>query len=280
MEGWIKIHRQITNWEWYTDSNVMRVFLHCLLKANYEETEWRNTRIERGQLLTSVHILSKELGLTTRQIRGTLDKLKMTNNLTIKTTNKYSIITVCKYDDYQVQEVDECQAERQTDCHSNDKQNVTQTTSNRATYKEDKNIRNKEVYIKESNTKVLPKKFSLKEKLISDGCSEELAEAYMRIRKAKHAPDSEIAYKGIIREISKAQITIQEAITECVERNWVGFKADWYSKSRPIGLRYEPEMEKELERRRNLLEEEREREIAEAKQRDIMRIENIIFDRP
>ena len=32
--GWISLYRKFTEWEWYTDANTMRVFLHLLLKAN------------------------------------------------------------------------------------------------------------------------------------------------------------------------------------------------------------------------------------------------------
>ena len=40
MSGWIKIHRQILEWEWYSDTNTFRVFLHLLLKANHKEKKY------------------------------------------------------------------------------------------------------------------------------------------------------------------------------------------------------------------------------------------------
>ena len=33
MSGWIKLHRKITEWEWYSDANTFRVFMHLLLTA-------------------------------------------------------------------------------------------------------------------------------------------------------------------------------------------------------------------------------------------------------
>ena len=101
MEGFITIHRKILDWEWYSNSNVMRVFIHCLLRANYQERSWQGNVIGRGQFVTSVSKLSRELGLTPRQISGALDKLKMTNEIAIKTSNRNTTITICKYDDYQ-----------------------------------------------------------------------------------------------------------------------------------------------------------------------------------
>lgn len=37
MEGWISLYRKILNWEWYSDANTFRLFIHLLLQANHEE---------------------------------------------------------------------------------------------------------------------------------------------------------------------------------------------------------------------------------------------------
>lgn len=50
---------------------------------------------------------------------------------------------------------------------------------------------------------------------------------FMVIRKAKKAPMSETALRGIVREADKAGFSLQQAIEECCARNWQGFKADW-----------------------------------------------------
>jgi uncharacterized phage protein (TIGR02220 family) len=99
--GYIKIFRKITEWEWYTDENVMRVFLHCLIKSNYTEKNWRGITINRGSFVTSYNSLASDLKLTKQQIRTALNKLKSTHELTLKTTNKYSIISINNYDMYQ-----------------------------------------------------------------------------------------------------------------------------------------------------------------------------------
>lgn len=99
--GYIKLWRSLLKWEWYSDVNVSRLFIHLLLTANYEDTTWRGETIHRGQRLTSVAKLSEETGLTTKEVRTALNKLTRTNELTIKTTNKFSVITVEKYDFFQ-----------------------------------------------------------------------------------------------------------------------------------------------------------------------------------
>jgi len=49
-EGWVKLHRQLENWEWYTDVPVKVLFLHCLIKANFEDKNWRGINIKSGLL--------------------------------------------------------------------------------------------------------------------------------------------------------------------------------------------------------------------------------------
>lgn len=99
--GWISLYRKFTEWEWYTDANTMRVFLHLLLKANHKEGHWQGKIIQRGQLITGRKTIADELKISERSVRTALDKLKMTNEITIESTNKFSIVTIVKYDIYQ-----------------------------------------------------------------------------------------------------------------------------------------------------------------------------------
>lgn len=104
MEGWIKLHRKMINWEWYNDINVKVVFLHLLLTANHEDKKWQGIEIKRGQKITSLEHLSKETNLSVMQIRTALNKLKSTNEISVKSTNKYTLINIIKYNDYQIKE--------------------------------------------------------------------------------------------------------------------------------------------------------------------------------
>ncbi|MDB4498301.1 hypothetical protein N9251_03060 [Gammaproteobacteria bacterium] len=99
--GWIKLHRSLLDWEWYDDVNVKVLFLHCTLKANHTEKQWRGVTIERGQFYTSLESLSKETKLTTQQLRTALKKLESTGEITSKQHAKARMITVIGYDSYQ-----------------------------------------------------------------------------------------------------------------------------------------------------------------------------------
>jgi len=100
--GWIKLHRQFLEWEWYDDSNTKCLFLHCLLRANHADTEWRGHKIKRGQFLTSVDTLARETGLSVSKIRTSLKKLVSTNEMASKSQARSTVITVVAYDSHQV----------------------------------------------------------------------------------------------------------------------------------------------------------------------------------
>lgn len=99
--GWIKLHRELLSWEWYDDMNTKCLFIHCLLRANHSDTEWRGHKIKRGQFLTSVDTLTRETGLSVSQVRTSLKKLISTNELTSKSQARSTVITVVEYDLHQ-----------------------------------------------------------------------------------------------------------------------------------------------------------------------------------
>ena len=100
MNGFITLHRKFLEWEWYDDANTMRLFVHCLLKANWKERRWRGEVIPRGSFITSLGKLSEELHLTRKQVMRSLDKLVRTGEVTKKGT-AWTQITICKYESYQ-----------------------------------------------------------------------------------------------------------------------------------------------------------------------------------
>jgi len=99
--GFIKLHRKIIEWEWYSDVNVCRVFLHLLLTANFENKKWQGIDISRGQVITSLEKLGKSTTLTIQQVRTALTKLKSTHEITIKSTKLHTFITLTNYNLYQ-----------------------------------------------------------------------------------------------------------------------------------------------------------------------------------
>lgn len=140
-DGWIKIFRLFLEWEWYGDTNMVRLFLHLLLKANYEDKRWQGIVIKRGQLVTSSLTLAAETHLSRQRVRTCLSRLEHTGEISIKTTNKFSVITICKYGNYQAVNLD---YQPTTNQQLTNKQptNNQQSTNNQPQHK---NIRSKEI---------------------------------------------------------------------------------------------------------------------------------------
>lgn len=149
-QGWICLHRQMLEWEWYSDVNTTRLFIHCLLKANHKEKRWQGKVIPRGSFITGRNVLAEETGLTVRQIRTALDKLKSTNNIAIKSTNKNSLVTVINYESYQ--DNNEVATSKPTRSRPNERQTDDQPTT---TTNNDNNDNN-EINIRQPRANLCP----------------------------------------------------------------------------------------------------------------------------
>ena len=113
--GHIKLDRKILEWEWYTDINTCRLFLHMLLRANWKDGRFQGVDIPRGSFVSSYQNLALETGLSVRNVRTALEHLKTTGEVTVNRHPKYSVFTVNNYCQYQ----------------STDKVSDTQPTDNR-----------------------------------------------------------------------------------------------------------------------------------------------------
>lgn len=125
MDGWVKIHRKITDWEYYGDPNTFRIFFHCLVSANYEDKQWQGINVNRGSFVTTTSDLSKTLSMTPMQVRTSLKKNVQANTISIESTNKYTIIHVLNFESYQTSE----NGEQQTKTPKLNKQNNKQNKS-------------------------------------------------------------------------------------------------------------------------------------------------------
>ena len=63
------------------------------------------------------------------------------------------------------------------------------------------------------------------------GVSDEVKNDFIALRKAKKAPVTATAIKGIEREAIKAKLTLEQALEFCCSNGFTGFKADWIKKN-------------------------------------------------
>ena len=101
MEGWIKLHRSLIKWEWFSDSKVSHLFLYILLNASHNEYKWKGKIFTKGQMPFGRDKASIETGLSIQSIRTALKKLELTNELTIESSRQGTVITVVNWDKYQ-----------------------------------------------------------------------------------------------------------------------------------------------------------------------------------
>jgi DNA-binding transcriptional regulator PaaX len=142
--GFLKLHRKIVDWEWYSDIKVKSLYIDLLLHANIEDKKWQGKVIKKGQQITSIEHLSIRNGMSKQEVRTALDKLVKSGNINKQTTNKYTLITIDKYDIFNPLQ----QAEQQTtnnqitnEQQTNNKQSTT--TKELKEFKNDKNNNNK-----------------------------------------------------------------------------------------------------------------------------------------
>lgn len=142
MNGYIKLDRKICEWEWFTDDNMLKVWIYLLANANYKETRYKGHVIGKGQLVIGRKILAQNLRMSERSVRTCLDKLKMTKEVTIQPTNRFSIVTIVKWEDYQCSDddTDQQQVNQKSDKSPTKVQQPT-------TSKEIKKLRKKEINI-------------------------------------------------------------------------------------------------------------------------------------
>jgi hypothetical protein len=145
MQGWIKLHRKLIEWEWFHQPEMLLVFIYLLLKANHQDGNWQGIPVKKGQLITGRKKLSEETGLSEQKIRGCLNRLKSTSDITIKPTNRFSLITICNYCTYQPdvitvnQPINQPPNQQITNKQPTDNQQIT--TNNKV--KKEKNVKTK-----------------------------------------------------------------------------------------------------------------------------------------
>lgn len=101
MGGHIKLDRKILNWEWYTDVNTFKLFLHLLLKANWEDGRFQGVEVPRGSFASSYQVLATETGLSVKNVRTALEHLQKTGEVAVNRHPKFSVFTVKNYCLYQ-----------------------------------------------------------------------------------------------------------------------------------------------------------------------------------
>ena len=112
--NWIKIHRQIMKWGWYDDPATKAVFIHLLLNATWQESEYHGVKLQPGDVIFGRKKYAKELGLSEQNVRTAIKHLLESSEIsTIQTTNRFTAFRIEKWSIYQGDEVEDNQQANQ-----------------------------------------------------------------------------------------------------------------------------------------------------------------------
>lgn len=137
LNGFVKLHRKMIEWGWYSDCVVKDVFLHILMVAAFKPGQYRGHEIQPGQAIIGRKKMADELGFSEQQVRTALKKLESTGEISIFSTNKFSIVTVENWMFYQGDDKENNQQSTNNQPTSNQ-----QVTNNQPHLKNVKNVKN------------------------------------------------------------------------------------------------------------------------------------------
>ena len=97
MSGWIKIYRQLLDWEWADVPEMMALWVRLLLMANHDTTAWHGIAIEAGQLVTTYDQLAAASGLSAKQVRLCMARLQESGQISIDRAGKRQLVSISNY---------------------------------------------------------------------------------------------------------------------------------------------------------------------------------------
>ena len=150
MNGWIKLHKSITeHWLW-DDPVVLKAWIDLLLSVNYMDKKTlfngRLITVRKGQIITSIRKLAERWGCTRRKANNIITMFAEDGMVELKRDKDGTLLTVLNYGIYQDM--------RDT---NNTTESTTQDTTESTTQStQHKNIKNNKEYKKEREEEPLP----------------------------------------------------------------------------------------------------------------------------
>lgn len=111
--GWIKVHRKLMESPIYSNAGMLKLWIHCLLKASHTEHEhlvgMQLVKLEPGQFVTGREALAEEFNkgakkdevVSGRTLWRWIKNFETWQMLSIKSSSKFSVITVINWSSYQ-----------------------------------------------------------------------------------------------------------------------------------------------------------------------------------
>lgn len=202
--GYIRLHRTITGWRWYKDGNVLRLWLHLLLNANYEQSEFQDRIIGRGEQVTSLKALSESTGLSIQEVRTALGKLKRTGEILVNSNRHFTIVSILNYDKFQSDSADKQQTVN------------TQSTNKQQTVNSQSTTSEKEKKAKNTIPPCIPPTSSAEEIPFSGALGDAVRDwlAYKAERRESYKPTG---LKSLFSQIERTvKVHGEDAVCDCI----------------------------------------------------------------
>ena len=202
--GYIRLHRTITGWRWYKDGNVLRLWLHLLLYANYEQSEFQDRIIGRGEQVTSLKALSESTGLSIQEVRTALGKLKRTGEILVNSNRHFTIVSILNYDKFQSDSADKQQTVN------------TQSTNKQQTVNSQSTTSEKEKKAKNTIPPCIPPTASAEEIPFSGALGDAVRDwlAYKAERRESYKPTG---LKSLFSQIERTvKVHGEDAVCDCI----------------------------------------------------------------
>lgn len=202
--GYIRLHRTITGWRWYKDGNVLRLWLHLLLNANYEQSEFQDKIIGRGEQVTSLKALSESTGLSIQEVRTALGKLKRTGEILVNSNRHFTIVSILNYDKFQSDSADKQQTVN------------TQSTNKQQTVNSQSTTSEKEKKAKNTIPPCIPPTASAEEIPFSGALGDAVRDwlAYKAERRESYKPTG---LKSLFSQIERTvKVHGEDAVCDCI----------------------------------------------------------------
>lgn len=221
--GWVSIHRSITDhWIWENERfTKAQAWIDLLLNANHSDKKTmikgRLIEVKRGQQIRSISTLSRLWKWNSRTVKGFLNALENDAMIAQQSTQLTTTITICKYNDFQENKNNSTQQNTQRTT-----QQSTQAVHSRLhTNNNVNNVNNKQLDY--SSWPQMP--------------SEQTMIDWLAMRKRLRANVSQTVVNNFAKQLNiavKSGYTVDGCLSECVTRNWRGFKAEWLNNEKTI----------------------------------------------
>jgi len=99
--GWIKLHRSLLEWRWFSDAKMVQFYIYLLCKASHNSYFFKDIELLAGQLPFGYRAASMEIGLSIQEIRTCVKRLVSTQEITHEKHAYGSVITILNWDKYQ-----------------------------------------------------------------------------------------------------------------------------------------------------------------------------------